>query len=68
MRFSDIPRTKGYHWQNWLNTVNQEWVSHAQLFAGPEGCGSLAIALAYAQFVSCEERLPSDSWGNANHA
>ncbi len=62
MRFSDIPGQKDIIGRL-VNTVNQERVSHAQLFAGPEGCGSLAIALAYAQFVSCEERLPSDSCG-----
>ena len=30
-------------------------ISHAQLFAGPEGSGALAMALAYAQEVLCGE-------------
>lgn len=30
-------------------------ISHAQLFAGPEGSGALALALAYAQEVLCGE-------------
>ncbi|NMC37332.1 MAG: DNA polymerase III subunit delta [Bacteroidales bacterium] len=62
MRFSEIPGQKEIIGKL-VNTVNQGRVSHAQLFAGPEGCGSLAIALAYAQFVSCEDRLPGDSCG-----
>ena len=32
-------------------------VSHAQLFLGPTTSGSLALALAYAQYLGCEHRL-----------
>jgi DNA polymerase III subunit delta' len=46
-----------------VKSVNEGRVSHAQLFAGPEGCGSLALALAYARFVSCENRSETDSCG-----
>jgi DNA polymerase-3 subunit delta' len=46
-----------------LRTVKDERVSHAQLFTGPEGCGSLALALAFAQYVSCEDKKPFDSCG-----
>lgn len=47
-------------------------ISHAQLFFGPEGSGALPLALAYAQFVNCqdirvkpegENGLPADSCG-----
>lgn len=31
-------------------------ISHAQLFLGPEGSGNLAMALAYAQFINCENK------------
>ncbi|MBK8343267.1 MAG: hypothetical protein IPL12_08110 [Bacteroidetes bacterium] len=31
-------------------------VSHAQLFLGPEGSGNLAMALAYAQYINCENK------------
>jgi DNA polymerase-3 subunit delta' len=62
MKFSDIPGQKEII-QKLVSTVTRERVSHAQLFTGPEGCGSLALALAYAQFVSCENRLPADSCG-----
>jgi len=46
-----------------INTVKDNRVSHAQLFLGPEGSGSLALAVAYAQYVSCEDKQPDDSCG-----
>jgi DNA polymerase III subunit delta' len=46
-----------------LRSVREERVSHAQLFTGPGGCGSLALALAYAQYVSCEDKKENDSCG-----
>ncbi|MBS1521325.1 MAG: hypothetical protein JST50_10030 [Bacteroidetes bacterium] len=49
--------------QRLINTVKDNRVSHAQLFLGPEGSGSLALAVAYAQYLSCEDRKPDDSCG-----
>src|ERR1700744_1302022 len=49
--------------QRLINTVTENRVSHAQLFLGPEGSGSLALAVAYAQFLSCEDKQPDDSCG-----
>src|SRR6201995_5378767 len=49
--------------QRLINTVNDNRVSHAQLFLGPEGSGSLALAIAYAQYLSCEDKQPDDSCG-----
>ena len=49
--------------QRLINTVNEHRVSHAQLFLGPEGSGSLALAVAYAQFINCENRQANDSCG-----
>ncbi len=46
-----------------LRSVREERVSHAQLFAGPEGCGGMALALAFARFISCEDRKGDDSCG-----
>lgn len=62
MRFSQIP---GQSWiaEKLLRSVKEGRVSHAQLFTGPEGCGSLAVALAFAQYVSCENRGEDDSCG-----
>lgn len=49
-----------------IRTVKENRISHAQLFLGPEGCGSLPLALAYAQFISCENRLENDSCGECS--
>jgi DNA polymerase-3 subunit delta' len=49
--------------QRLINTVKDNRVSHAQLFLGPEGSGSLALAVAYAQYLSCEDKQPDDSCG-----
>lgn len=46
-----------------IRTVKDNRISHAQLFSGPEGSGSLALALAYAQYISCEDRTEEDSCG-----
>lgn len=47
-----------------IQSVFENRVSHAQLFLGPEGSGSFALALAYAQFISCTEKTETDSCGN----
>jgi len=62
MKFSEIPGQKDII-AKLISSVKSERVSHAQLFTGPEGCGSLALALAYAKYVSCENRSPRDSCG-----
>ena len=46
-----------------INSVQQNRVSHAQLFLGSEGSGSLALAVAYAQYINCENKLEEDSCG-----
>ncbi len=62
MQFKDIPgheATKKFL----IQTVKENRISHAQLFLGPEGCGKLALAIAYAQYVTCQHRTGSDSCG-----
>ena len=62
MNFSQIPgQTETI--ARLIRSVTEGRVSHAQLFTGPEGCGSLALALAYARYVSCENRKADDSCG-----
>lgn len=39
-----------------VQTVKESRISHAQLFLGPEGCGKLAMAIAYAKFINCTGR------------
>ena len=46
-----------------LLSVQQNRLSHAQLFLGPEGNGSLPLALAFAQYINCENKQETDSCG-----
>lgn len=46
-----------------IHSVQQGRVPHAQLLTGPEGVGKLRLALAYAQYICCENRSGSDSCG-----
>lgn len=46
-----------------IKSVNEGRISHAQLFLGPEGCGNLPMAIAYAQYISCENKSEKDSCG-----
>jgi DNA polymerase-3 subunit delta' len=46
-----------------IQSVQDERISHAQLFSGPEGTGKLAMAIAYAQYISCKNRTETDSCG-----
>ncbi|MGD0754403.1 MAG: DNA polymerase III subunit delta [Bacteroidales bacterium] len=62
MNFSQIPGQKEIK-AKLFRSVMEERVSHAQLFTGTEGCGSMALALAYAKYISCENRTDSDSCG-----
>lgn len=39
-------------------------IPHAQLFVGPEGCGLLPMALAYAQYIICQNTNGENSSGN----
>jgi DNA polymerase-3 subunit delta' len=47
--------------QRLLNTVKENRVSHAQLFLGASGSGTLPLAIAYAQYVSCTNKQENDS-------
>ncbi len=62
MKFSDVIghdlKKKAF-----IQSVSNGRVPHAQLFIGPSGWGTLPLALAYAQFVSCLDRTPTDSCG-----
>lgn len=49
--------------QRLIQSVREERVSHAQLFAGTPGTGKLALAIAYAQYVACTNRQEYDSCG-----
>ncbi|NGM65588.1 ATP-binding protein [Sphingobacterium sp. SGR-19] len=65
MQFKDII---GHHTlkAHLVHTVKDNRVSHAQLFLGPEGSGSLALAVAYAQYINCEQKSENDSCGTCS--
>lgn len=46
-----------------IRTVIEQRIPHAQLLTGSEGIGKLALAIAYAQYISCENRGETDSCG-----
>lgn len=62
MQFKDIPGKQEIK-DLLLKSLRENRVSHAQLFLGPEGSGSLALAIAYAQYISCEKPGSTDSCG-----
>lgn len=49
-----------------IATVNEGRISHAQLFLGGEGSGNLPMAIAYAQYIACENKSDNDSCGNCS--
>jgi len=46
-----------------IRSVQENRIPHAQLLRGPEGVGKLALAIAYAQYICCENRSQTDSCG-----
>jgi DNA polymerase-3 subunit delta' len=46
-------------------TADAGRIPHAQLFVGPEGCGTLAVAIAYAQYILCQNQGSENNTGNA---
>lgn len=49
--------------KTFIQSVRNGRIPHAQLFIGNAGWGSLPLALAYAQFVSCTDPNDDDSCG-----
>lgn len=62
MLFSQVIGQKAVK-QKLIQSVRQNRVSHAQLFLGKTGAGSMALALAYAQYINCKNRTETDSCG-----
>ncbi|WP_420150796.1 ATP-binding protein [Spirosoma sp.] len=46
-----------------LRAVQSNHLAHALLFDGPVGSANLALALALAQYVNCEDKLEDDACG-----
>lgn len=49
--------------QRLISSLQAGRISHAQLFAGDTGTGSLALAIAFAQYVFCTGKKGTDSCG-----
>lgn len=43
--------------------VKNNRISHAQLFSGKSGSAKLALAIAYSQYLNCENKTDNDSCG-----
>lgn len=62
MQFKDVIGQKEIK-KKLIETVNENRISHAQMFIGHEGVGKLALAIAYAQYICCENKQENDSCG-----
>ena len=62
MRFSEVAGHADLK-QQLVQSVTEQRVPHAQLFHGPQGSGALVLALAYATYLSCQDRQEDDSCG-----
>lgn len=49
-----------------IKSVNENRISHAQLFLGAEGAGSLQLAIAYSQYICCSNKVDNDSCGKCS--
>jgi DNA polymerase-3 subunit delta' len=53
------------HLKNHLTqSVEHGRIPHAQLFVGPEGCGTLPLAIAYAQYILCQNKNSENTSGD----
>ena len=62
MKFKDIYGLEEVK-RRLVRTVEENRISHAQLFLGNEGTANLALALAYAQYINCRDKKEGDSCG-----
>ena len=63
MQFSEI-LSQEYLKNHLIKSASQGRIPHAQLFVGPTGCGTLAMALAYSQYVLCNNSNDENSGGS----
>ncbi len=62
MQFSDVVGQKELK-HHLVDEVNSGKISHAQLFLGNPGYGGLPLALAFVQYIFCENKTQNDSCG-----
>ena len=44
-----------------LKMINENRIPHALLFSGPEGCGNLPAAIAFAQLIYCKDKKNNEA-------
>ncbi|TRZ46046.1 ATP-binding protein [Robertkochia solimangrovi] len=64
MLFSDIIGQEHIK-KHLVHSADNGRIPHAQLFVGPEGCGLLSMAIAYAQYVLCKNTDGENNNGNS---
>ncbi|MBO5814151.1 MAG: DNA polymerase III subunit delta [Alistipes sp.] len=62
MRFADITGQKELK-EHLVRSIESGRISHAQLFTGAAGAGTLPLAIAYVQYLNCSNRHDGDSCG-----
>jgi DNA polymerase-3 subunit delta' len=62
MQFKDIVGQETVK-KRLIKSVKDSRIAHAQLFVGHGGTGKLALAIAYAQYISCLDKGEDDSCG-----
>lgn len=62
MRFDKVVGQKKVK-ESLIQTIKENRVSHAQLYVEQPGSGALPLAIAYAQYLCCENRTETDSCG-----
>jgi len=62
MLFANIPGLEEVK-ATLINSVKQNHIAHAQLFAGNAGSANMALALAYATYINCEDKQEKDACG-----
>ena len=65
MQFSKIINQKEVK-QQLVELIQHNRLSHALLFLGKEGSGTLSLALALAQYLTCEKANPKSQTTNPN--
>ncbi|MDR6969158.1 DNA polymerase-3 subunit delta' [Flavobacterium arsenatis] len=63
MQFSEILGQE-YIKSHLTKSASSERIPHAQLFVGPEGSGTLPMAIAYAQYILCNNSGNENEGGN----
>tara|TARA_B110000459_G_scaffold175325_1_gene198634 strand:- start:1150 stop:2310 length:1161 start_codon:yes stop_codon:yes gene_type:complete len=65
MRFKDILGNTDFK-NTLINSVENNRLSHSQLFLGGSGSSKLALAISFAQYINCKKKSKNDSCGECD--